>query len=53
MRPLMRPHIEFAPYDIWIGVYLKRRFSFLTVYICVVPCFPIVSYWKLKEKNGS
>ncbi len=43
--------IQFDPRDLWIGVYWKRtsRVTTLnsdsdcyTVYLCLVPCFPII-----------
>lgn len=51
MRLLFKPKIEFVPSDFWVGIYFKRRFSFLTVYVCLIPCFPIVTFWKIGKHD--
>lgn len=42
--------MTFEPRDLWVGLYWKRDRNFvgaetLTVYVCLVPMFPIVLYW--------
>jgi len=42
----MHLHIEFRPWDCWVGVRWKRELSWidlprLHVWVCLVPCFPL------------
>lgn len=41
--------VDFDPYDLWVGVYIDpgkgpRSFRLARVYVCIVPCLPIVFY---------
>ena len=38
----MKARLLFEPRDIWIGVFWDRRPGGLHVYICVVPCAPLL-----------
>lgn len=31
----------FEPRDLWVGVFWDRKNTYLFIYICIVPCFPI------------
>lgn len=34
------------PRDAWVGVFTNRAEDFRLVYICLVPCLPIVIAWR-------
>lgn len=38
----MKARIFFEPRDIWVGVFWDRRDDGLRLYICIVPCVPIL-----------
>ena len=44
--------MKFNKHDIWIGVYWKDWYGWnswlRTIYICIIPCFPIEITWELK-----
>jgi hypothetical protein len=48
MRRCWRVGLEFQPRDLWIGVYWIKGALSTTIYICLVPCFPIV-IWTWEE----
>jgi len=50
MRLLFKPSIKLEPRDIWVGIYWKRRASFLSIYLCVIPCLPIITHWRIKTR---
>lgn len=33
---------KFEPKDVWIGLYWEPDHGVTTLYICIVPCFPII-----------
>lgn len=42
--------LSFEPQDLWIGVYWRRdyhpSFKFaLQIFICIIPCLPIMIYY--------
>lgn len=46
----MEISIEFKPQDLWIGAYWRRRaiqgHVEYTVWVCLLPCLPIVISWE-------
>ena len=48
---LFKPKIKFEPRDAWVGVYWKKRASFLSVYVCIIPFFPLVTHWRFGRKR--
>lgn len=47
----MSVRIDFVPGDLWVGAFVKRERKYgwkgtrWTVYLCVLPCFPIRVRW--------
>lgn len=42
--------VEFVPQDVWVGVYWRRRWALLSVWVCLLPCLPIhVERWVARE----
>lgn len=45
----MKVNLEFEPRDLWLGVFFAHSEPAIPwtrrVYICLVPCFPIVISW--------
>lgn len=53
----MSAFVRWEPRDLWIGVYWTReplggRFRW-RVYLCIVPCVPIIFEWWRKIKETS
>jgi hypothetical protein len=40
--------LKWEPRDLWVGVYWTRKADALFVYVCFLPCLPIV-IWLLPE----
>jgi hypothetical protein len=35
------------PRDAWVGVFTNRTAGFRLVYVCLLPCLPLVFAWRL------
>ena len=42
---------KFEPRDLWVGIFWDKQKLFLTVYVCIVPMFPIILTFYLGEVN--
>lgn len=57
----MKIKIKFEPRDIWIGVYWTTNFLWtrkesvktVKIYICIIPCLPIILYGTYTTNNQS
>jgi hypothetical protein len=43
-RRLGKVTLRWEPRDLWVGAYWKRD-SVVTLYVCLLPCLPIVIWW--------
>jgi len=41
MANRVKVSVKFAWYDIWIGAYVDTNAVDWTIYVCLIPCFPI------------
>jgi len=47
---------QFEPRDLWIGVFWRVNYDWvvrLQVYICLLPCFPILLSFSQRERSRS
>lgn len=49
--------LEFVPRDAWVGAYVTQPYwemgyRVYGVYVCVLPCFPLLISWRLRGKDA-
>lgn len=44
-RRRLTVRLLWEPRDMWIGVFTNRANGFRLVYVCLLPCLPIVLAW--------
>jgi len=41
--------LQFAWYDLWVGIYVRKSRVYTRLFICLIPCFPIVIGWDRQQ----
>lgn len=39
----------FEPRDVWVGVFWNDAEGFRLIYVCLLPCLPIVFCWRMRR----